>query len=239
LIAKKIEKLEKTLEEYQKKRRNGSTAQETMTLSRNMSKMLEFIRYDLARIKEISTAEADPRIFKWNRNEDKILQQKEDLDLIEQHVQRISQLVAQKNDTDRKQVEKLIHRSTDVSLPTDLKVSDELKPLDITDSLKRLEKSKQEFHEHMSVFKDQLIELGHLNQEMREKMEISIEKNEQVELKLETQTEKVAEVNKQVDKANDESKHNFWRMIILGGLIVVGVILCIIFIIFLFKSGFF
>jgi hypothetical protein len=222
------------LVEYQEKRKLGSSYQEILLISKNLNKMLEFIKKDYEKLKKLHQAESLPRVFKWNRNEERIKFQKEDLEIIELHIKKVTKLISEKNET-----------NTETKFKENFKnfenyENNEFPPIDISNSKTRLEESKRLWKEKMTQFKSQLVELGEKNLQIKDQLEFQIEKMEnKLQVPLGEQIIKIQKINKDIDGAQKEIGRNWFRLIALLIIFFVLLILIIVMVVLLLKSGFF
>lgn len=244
MISRKIEKVREHLVKYKEKRRQGGkTNQEMILMKRTAGDMVANIRNDFHILQDLLQTKTDTRIFKRSiaRDEERIQKNTDDLLLIDQHVQAISRDVSRMDDS-KKSDSKSNLFSKKENIPSNVKVeeNDALPSLDVSDSMMRLGKSKAEFEKNMTIVRDQLVLMGEKNQEIKSQLELSLEKlDSKVVQPVEAQNAQLEELNKDLTKAKEEAQHNFYRMIMLGGFIVVFLILVVVGCVFLFKSNIF
>lgn len=210
-----------------------------MTISRNLNKMLEFIKKDYHYLQDLVNAKQNIRIFKWKKNDERIEAQKKDLETIDHQIKKISLMISRRNDVDEEIVVSKSESSTPIQIPKGVSLDESLPCLDVSESFKRLEECKIEFNLHMNTFKNQLIELGEKNLVIREQLDGSIQKMDKMEDPLNQQIIKCGKINEEIDKAQLETNRNWYRLIIIIVFIVVILTLIGILIFFMIRSGIF
>lgn len=228
------------MDEYKEKRKGGFSVQEMMQISRNMTLMLDFIKKDYVYLQDLVNAKRNIRIFKWNKNNERIEAQKKDLETIDLQIKKISMMISRRNDLDEETVvSKTEDRQIQIQLPKGVKLDDNLPSLDVSESFKRLEESKTEFNVHMNTFKNQLIELSEKGGQIQDQLSSSIQKIEKIEDPLNQQVIKIGKMNEEIDKAQLEANRNWYRMIIILVFVVILLGLIGVLIFFMIRSGIF